>query len=116
MPQYRIVQTVWAWSFILLIAFRFLPNSIITRPIAAVWIPLVERPWFMLSYRIRLALGVIAILGLVFGSAFGFELPEVRSCRSCSLVPLLNALYREPIMVTGQFQLLDFSCFNSASG
>jgi concentrative nucleoside transporter, CNT family len=32
-----VVQTVLAWSFISIIAFRFIPNSVVTRPIAAVW-------------------------------------------------------------------------------
>ncbi|KAG8966292.1 hypothetical protein FRC03_012194 [Tulasnella sp. 419] len=71
-----IVQTLWAWFFILIIAFRFLPNSLITRPVRTVWVPLVEKPFFKLSYKVRLGLGVLALLALVFGSAFGFELPE----------------------------------------
>jgi len=71
-----IVQTLFAWFFILLIAARFIPNSTFTRPIAAVWNPLVARPFFALSYHIRLGLGWLAYLGIVFGSAFGFPLPE----------------------------------------
>ncbi|QRV96750.1 proton/nucleoside cotransporter [Ceratobasidium sp. AG-Ba] len=71
-----IVQTFWAWSFIALLAFRFIPNSVITKPVSAVWQPLVSKPFFSLSYRIRLAMGWLALLGIVFGSAFGFPLPE----------------------------------------
>ncbi|KDN38550.1 hypothetical protein RSAG8_09439, partial [Rhizoctonia solani AG-8 WAC10335] len=71
-----IVQTFWAWSFILLIAFRFIPNSVITRPVSAVWAPFVSKPFFSLSYRVRLAMGWLALLAIVFGSAFGFPLPE----------------------------------------
>ncbi|CAE6454818.1 unnamed protein product [Rhizoctonia solani] len=71
-----IVQTFWAWFFILIIAFRFLPNSIVTTPVSAVWQPLISRPFFSLSYRVRLAMGWLALLGIVFGSAFGFPLPE----------------------------------------
>ncbi|KDN44977.1 hypothetical protein RSAG8_05150, partial [Rhizoctonia solani AG-8 WAC10335] len=71
-----IVQTFWAWSFILLIAFRFIPNSVITRPVSAVWQPIISKPFFSLSYRVRLAMGWFALLGIVFGSAFGFPLPE----------------------------------------
>ncbi|KAH7332552.1 Na+ dependent nucleoside transporter C-terminus-domain-containing protein [Rhizoctonia solani] len=71
-----IVQTFWAWSFIALIAFRFIPNSVVTRPVSAVWKPLISKPFFSLSYRPRLAMGWLALLGIVFGSAFGFPLPE----------------------------------------
>ena len=49
----------------------------ITRPIAAVWVPVVEKPWNKLSYPIRLGLGVLALLALIFGSGFGFKLQEV---------------------------------------
>ncbi|CAE6514323.1 unnamed protein product [Rhizoctonia solani] len=71
-----IVQTFWAWSFILLIAFRFIPNSVITRPVSAVWAPFISKPFFSLPYRVRLAMGWLALLAIVFGSAFGFPLPE----------------------------------------
>ncbi|CAE6502027.1 unnamed protein product [Rhizoctonia solani] len=71
-----IVQTFWAWFFILIIAFRFIPNSVVTRPVSAVWQPLISKPFFSLSYRVRLAMGWLALLGIVFGSAFGFPLPE----------------------------------------
>jgi CNT family concentrative nucleoside transporter len=71
-----IVQTLFAWSFIFLIIFRFVPNSVITKPVQAVWEPLVSRPFFGLSYHIRLAIGWLCYLGIVFGSAFGFPLPE----------------------------------------
>ncbi|KAG9122525.1 hypothetical protein FRC07_001059, partial [Ceratobasidium sp. 392] len=71
-----IVQTFWAWSFIALLAFRFIPNSVVTRPVGAIWQPLVSKPFFSLSYRIRLAIGWLCLLAIVFGSAFGFPLPE----------------------------------------
>ncbi|KAG8941264.1 hypothetical protein FRC00_012447, partial [Tulasnella sp. 408] len=71
-----IVQTFWAWFFILVIAFRFIPNRVVTRPVAAIWVPLVERPWFTLGYNSRLASGVLALLGLVFGSGYGFPLRD----------------------------------------
>lgn len=72
------MQTLWAWFFLLVIAFRFIPNSIITRPVAAVWVPCVQTPWNRLPYRTRLALGWVALLGTIFGSAFGFKLTAVR--------------------------------------
>jgi len=69
-----VVQTFFAWFFLLVIAFRFIPNSLVTKPVGAVWEPLVQRPWYNLPYRIRLTLGWLALLGVVFGSAFGFKL------------------------------------------
>lgn len=75
LTRYRwIVQTLWAWFFILVIAFRFIPNSVVTKPVGAVWEPLVSRPWFKLPYRARLAVGWLCLLAIVFGSAFGFKL------------------------------------------
>ncbi|KAF8160956.1 Na+ dependent nucleoside transporter C-terminus-domain-containing protein [Crassisporium funariophilum] len=70
-----IVQTLFAWAFILIIAFRFIPNTVVTRPVQAVWIPLVQTPWYALSYRIRLTIGWLCLLAIVLGSAFGFKLP-----------------------------------------
>jgi Na+ dependent nucleoside transporter N-terminus len=67
-----IPQTVWSWFFILVIAFRFIPNSIVTRPVQAVWQPIVSRPFMRLPYYVRLSLGWLCLLGIVFGSAFGF--------------------------------------------
>ncbi|GLB37273.1 putative H nucleoside cotransporter [Lyophyllum shimeji] len=69
-----IVQTFFAWSFIAIIAFRYIPNSVVTRPVEALWIPIVQRPWYRLSYPLRLTIGWLCLLGIVFGSAFGFPL------------------------------------------
>jgi len=71
-----IVQSLFAWFFILVIAFRYIPNTVVTRPVEAVWQPLVAKPWNMLSYRIRLAIGWACLLAIIFGTAFGFELEE----------------------------------------
>lgn len=71
-----IVQTLFAWFFILVIAFRFIPNSVVTRPIEAVWHPLVEKPFFALPHRARLGLGWAALVAIMVGSAFGFPLPS----------------------------------------
>jgi CNT family concentrative nucleoside transporter len=68
-----IVQTLWAWFFIGVIAFRFIPTSIVTKPVAAVWIPLVQEPFYRLPYNVRLGAGWLALIGIVFGSAFGFK-------------------------------------------
>ncbi|TFK75343.1 hypothetical protein BDN72DRAFT_787275 [Pluteus cervinus] len=69
-----IVQTVFAWAFILIIAFRFIPNSVVTRPIEAVWNPCIQEPWYKLPYRFRLAIGWFCLLAIMLGSAFGFPL------------------------------------------
>ncbi|KAJ7078885.1 Na+ dependent nucleoside transporter C-terminus-domain-containing protein [Mycena belliarum] len=69
-----IVQTLFAWFFILIIAFRYIPTSVVSKPVSAVWMPLVQEPWYRLAYPIRLAIGWLCLLGIVFGSAFGFRL------------------------------------------
>jgi concentrative nucleoside transporter, CNT family len=73
-----IVQTLFAWSFIAIIAFRFIPNSVVTRPVEAVWNPLVQKPFFALPKYARYGLGWLALLAIVLGSAFGFKLENVR--------------------------------------
>jgi CNT family concentrative nucleoside transporter len=73
-----IVQTFFAWSFIAIIAFRFIPNSVVTHPVEAVWIPLIQKPFFALPKYVRYGLGWLALLAIVLGSAFGFELENVR--------------------------------------
>ncbi len=73
-----VVQTFFAWSFIAIIAFRFIPNSVVTRLVKAVWIPLVQKPFFALPKHVRYSLGWLALLVIVLGSAFGFKLENVR--------------------------------------
>ncbi|ESK84310.1 h+ nucleoside cotransporter [Moniliophthora roreri MCA 2997] len=68
-----IVQTLWAWFFILVIAFRYIPNRVVTKPVGATWETLVSSPFFKLPYKIRLGLGWLALIAIVFGSAFGFS-------------------------------------------
>ncbi|EJD03165.1 uncharacterized protein FOMMEDRAFT_85572 [Fomitiporia mediterranea MF3/22] len=69
-----IVQTFFAWAFIFIIAFRFIPNRVITHPVSAVWTPLVQNPWYRLPRKVRLSIGWACLLAIVFGSAFGFKL------------------------------------------
>jgi CNT family concentrative nucleoside transporter len=57
-----------------IIAFRYIPNSYVTHPVSAIWDPLVSRPWYRLPYSIRLTIGWLCLLAIVFGSAFGFPL------------------------------------------
>ncbi|TFL04861.1 Na+ dependent nucleoside transporter C-terminus-domain-containing protein [Pterulicium gracile] len=67
-----IVQTIWAWFFLLVIAFRYIPNSVVSKPVSAVWRPAVSTPWSKLPRMGRYAIGWLVLLGTVFGSAFGF--------------------------------------------
>lgn len=71
-----VVQSILAWAFILIIAFRFIPNSVVTRPVEAVWLPLVQEPFFRLPKYIRFAMGWLSLAAIVLGSAFGFKLEE----------------------------------------
>ncbi|KAJ4498373.1 Na+ dependent nucleoside transporter C-terminus-domain-containing protein [Lentinula lateritia] len=71
-----IVQTLFAWFFVLVIAFRFIPNSVVAQPVGAVWEACVQEPFYKLPRYTRLALGWLCLLGIVFGSAFGFPLEE----------------------------------------
>ncbi|KAI6040262.1 Na+ dependent nucleoside transporter C-terminus-domain-containing protein [Pisolithus marmoratus] len=64
-------QTVFAWMFLLVIAFRFIPNSAVTRPIETVWVPVVQVPWYRIPRKLRLAIGWSCLLAITFGSAFG---------------------------------------------
>ncbi|KAJ7782883.1 Na+ dependent nucleoside transporter C-terminus-domain-containing protein [Mycena metata] len=69
-----IVQSIFAWFFILVIIFRYVPASVVSKPVGAVWNPLIQEPWYRLSYPIRLSIGVLCLLAIIFGSAFGFPL------------------------------------------
>ena len=73
-----IVQTFFAWSFIAIIAFRFIPTSVITRPVEAVWIPFIQKPFISLPKYVRYGLGWLALLAIVLGSAFGNKVENVR--------------------------------------
>ena len=86
-----IVQTLFAWSFIAIVAFRFIPNSVVTRPVEAVWNPLVKKPFFALPKYVRYGSGWLALLAIVLGSAFGFKLENVRS--SLAAFVLLSNLF-----------------------
>ena len=72
-----IVQTILAWSIIAIVAFRFIPNSVVTRPVEAVWIPLVQEPFFALPKYVRYGMGWLALVAIVIGSAFGFKIENV---------------------------------------
>ena len=65
------------YRFSRVIAFRFIPNSVVSKPVAAVWGPVVAKPFGRLPRHVKLGLGWLALLAIVFGSAFGFPLPGV---------------------------------------
>ena len=72
------------------IAFRFIPNSAVTRPVAAVWIPFIQEPWYRLPRYTRLTIGWLCLLGIVFGSAFGFPLAVVCKMIQRILIVLIH--------------------------
>ena len=110
-----VVQSIFAWAFILIIAFRFIPNSVVTRPIEAVWVPLVQEPFFRIPKYIRFAMGWLSIIAVVLGSAFGFKLEDVRILytRPTPLVnpqfvafyPLGNEIWRSRYLRHGSYRV-----------
>merc|ERR1712093_482996 len=72
--DYWIPVTVIVWFGILIIVGQYIPNSVVTKPVSRTWDTLVSDPWFKLHYYVRLAIGWLVLLGLVFGSAYGFSL------------------------------------------
>ncbi|KAI5990338.1 Na+ dependent nucleoside transporter C-terminus-domain-containing protein [Pisolithus marmoratus] len=69
-----IQQTVFAWMFLLIIAFRFIPNSAVTRPVETVWFPVIQDPWYRIPRKLRLAIGWSCLIAIIFSSAFGSPL------------------------------------------
>jgi hypothetical protein len=87
-----------------IIAFRFIPNSIVTKPVGAIWYPLISRPFFSLPYHTRLAMGWLALIGIVFGSAFGFSLPAASDLHLLQhRVLSLSSVLRVPAMETVRY-------------
>ncbi|KAF8586726.1 hypothetical protein K439DRAFT_1614951 [Ramaria rubella] len=70
----RIVQTIFAWFFLGLIFFEFVPSKIVFQPVATTWEATVSRHFFALPYYVRLGMGWLCLLGIIFGSAFGFPI------------------------------------------
>jgi len=62
------------------IAFRFIPNSVVSKPVGTIWQTTVQGPFFSLPYYVRLVIGWLCLLAIVFGSAFGFKLENVSKC------------------------------------
>jgi concentrative nucleoside transporter, CNT family len=76
--------------FLGLIFFQFVPSKLFFEPIGAVWETAVARPFRGLPYHVRLGMGFLCLLGIIFGSAFGFPIPKVcmkyLTCLSRSLI------------------------------
>jgi CNT family concentrative nucleoside transporter len=53
----------------------------VSRPVSAIWGPVIQTPWYRLPYGVRLVVGWLALLALVFGSAFGLPLTGVSTAR-----------------------------------
>ncbi|THU89972.1 hypothetical protein K435DRAFT_781400 [Dendrothele bispora CBS 962.96] len=68
-----VAQTVIAWFIILLIAFQYIPTGRAIVFIGRSWRTCVERPFYRLPRKVRLAIGWLALLGIIAGSVFGFE-------------------------------------------
>lgn len=96
-----------------IIAFRFIPNSVVTRPVAAVWQPVIHRPWYRIPRRIRLVIGWVSLLALIFGSAFGFSLSSVRLSTGLESSRSYRCI-RPTTTVTGQSASL--VCLSSSAG
>src|SRR6266702_1525454 len=82
-----IVQTILSWAFNLIIAFCFIPHSVVTRPVEAVWVLVVQEPFFRIPKYIHFALGWLSVIAVVLGSAFGFKLENVRHRRALFSYP-----------------------------
>jgi concentrative nucleoside transporter, CNT family len=68
-----IVQTLFAWFFVLVIAFRFIPNSVVTKPVGTVWEECVQNPFYKLPYYTRLSLGWLCLVRVAFDLLKPFE-------------------------------------------
>ncbi|KAF8574564.1 hypothetical protein K439DRAFT_1642109 [Ramaria rubella] len=71
-----IVQTLWAWLFVLIIIFRFIPATIVSRPVSAIWDKAVAGPVSHIQPRGRLALMWLGAIAITFGTTFGFARPS----------------------------------------
>lgn len=72
------------------VLFCFIPSSIFGKPLGKAWTLAISTPFFKLPRKVRFGFGWLVLLGLVFGSAYGFPLPAVRAShhmqgRTCSL-------------------------------
>lgn len=53
-----------------------MPSSVVSRPVGRVWGACVQTPFFKLPRVARFIGGWLALFALIFGSAYGFDLPE----------------------------------------
>ena len=69
-----VVTTIWAWFFILLILFhksKYISQRPFIRVIETTWNAAIGKPWSMIPYSGKLAIGWASLLVLFLGSAFG---------------------------------------------
>ncbi|KAK7471168.1 hypothetical protein VKT23_002579 [Stygiomarasmius scandens] len=97
-----VAQTVIAWFIILLIAFQYIPTSGATSFIGQKWHILVERPFYRLPRKARLAIGWLTLLGIIAASVFGFSVDsnEIYGQRAKSILGLV--VFQTGFWVTSQ--------------
>ncbi|KIJ34844.1 hypothetical protein M422DRAFT_181588 [Sphaerobolus stellatus SS14] len=74
--RFGVPQTLWAWFFLLIILFRFIPASVVSKPVSKVWNAAIGDPLPRLPRRGQLALAWIGALAITFGTAFGVPRSE----------------------------------------
>lgn len=109
---------VWLQFFILLIFFQFVPSRVFWNPIVKIYDPLVAQPFFRLPYHVRLAMGWACLLGIIFGSAFGFPLPDASYLSVLVYSLMTNCMYRTTALTLVTVRSLSWasSYSSSASG
>ncbi|KAF8521197.1 Na+ dependent nucleoside transporter C-terminus-domain-containing protein [Hysterangium stoloniferum] len=93
-----IPASLWAWFFLLVILFRFLPISIVTSPISP-FISAITTPILSLPYHVRLMLLWLAAVAITFGSAFGSARPAGTSMSDRAIS--LAGVYFTQLLIVG---------------
>ncbi|GJJ13673.1 hypothetical protein Clacol_007929 [Clathrus columnatus] len=71
-----IPRSIWAWFFLLVTLFRYIPASIISKPIGAVWSAAIANPFSNFSSRAKLGMLWACALAITFATAFGSARPS----------------------------------------
>ncbi|KAG7580055.1 hypothetical protein FFLO_00026 [Filobasidium floriforme] len=99
--HYWIITTVFTWFFILLILFhnnKYISQKPFIRIIESTWGLVFEKPWNMMSHKVKLIVSWVALLALYLGSAFGIPPTEKspykwRAVGLCGMVLLYGGIY-----------------------
>lgn len=99
--HYWIITTIWTWFFILFILLhnsRYIPQKPFIVAIGTTWETLISKPFFALSYKMRLGFGWLAIAALFLGSAFGIKQSETspykwRAVSLCGLLLMYGGVF-----------------------